>query len=311
VLVEVSGTAMAVAEEHLPPETAEARATHGQSEVERVLEFDELPTRVALGTTGRVAPAPFEGEPAAEPGWWVVLNGGDVGGAAALRQLSQLFQDGDVRVVERGGFYYLRADELESRADAADVRTLAVELLRRANGVARLASAGFAPVEVDHVELVTDVGARQHFLELSDTAVQMSATLEATVIRSDGSVEEVSTDTDRVPAAAYLALAADQDVARALRLIGQCEVSWTSLYHVYEIVLADVGGRIYDEGWATRTEIERFRRTANSPAALGEHARHGRETTEPPTDPMALEAARVLVEGLVRQWLDDKRALGP
>jgi hypothetical protein len=36
----------------------------------------------------------------------------------------------------------------------------------------------------------------------------------------------------------------DASVAKALRLLGQNEVTWGGLYHLYEIVLADAGGRI-------------------------------------------------------------------
>jgi len=128
-----------------------------------------------------------------------------------------------------------------------------------------------------------------------------------TVIRGDGTREEVVSDADPVPASDLLALAASEpDVARALRLIGQAEPTWSVLYHLYEVVLGDVGGRIYDDGWASRAEVERFRRTANSPVVLGEDARHGRETTEPPSNPMSLREARDVVERLVRRWLEEK-----
>lgn len=52
VLVEVSGTAMAVADEFLPRETADAKNTEGRSEVEKVLGEVDPPRRITLGTTG-------------------------------------------------------------------------------------------------------------------------------------------------------------------------------------------------------------------------------------------------------------------
>jgi hypothetical protein len=52
VLIEVSGTAMAIADEYLPEETARARATSGRSEIEKILELDDPPNRISLGTTG-------------------------------------------------------------------------------------------------------------------------------------------------------------------------------------------------------------------------------------------------------------------
>lgn len=54
VLVEVSGTAMATADEYLPSETGEARRSRGRSEIEKVLEDDEPPRRISLGTMGYV-----------------------------------------------------------------------------------------------------------------------------------------------------------------------------------------------------------------------------------------------------------------
>lgn len=58
VVVEVSGTAMAVADEFLPAVTAEAKQTNGRSEIEKILEQPEPPRRISLGTTGYLdAPA--------------------------------------------------------------------------------------------------------------------------------------------------------------------------------------------------------------------------------------------------------------
>jgi hypothetical protein len=58
ILVEVSGTAMTIADEYLPEETRLARATSGRSEVEKVLELDDPPRRISLGTTGYLGEAP-------------------------------------------------------------------------------------------------------------------------------------------------------------------------------------------------------------------------------------------------------------
>jgi hypothetical protein len=52
VLVEVSGTARAVAEHTLPDETREAIRTQGESEVRKVLEMEEPPRIVKCGTAG-------------------------------------------------------------------------------------------------------------------------------------------------------------------------------------------------------------------------------------------------------------------
>lgn len=301
VRVDVSGTAMAVAPEYLPADTRAARATEGRTEVERLLNLDVPPARIALGTAGRVQQPPG----AEQPGWWVLLRGRE----SDLRRLAAMFPvgGGEVRIYERPGAFYLRADVLEELADQADVLSRAVELLRRVNGVGRLVDEAAAPVEIDRVERVLEGGGRQHFVGLRDTAAAISDSLSVTVARAEGSrVQIENTDQDSSAAGIFEIAAQDEGVARALLVVGRADLNWADLYHLYEVVLADVGGRIYDEGWASRTEVERFKRTANSPAVLGEEARHGRETTDPPPNPMSRPDATALVVGLARRWIADK-----
>ena len=81
------------------------------------------------------------------------------------------------------------------------------------------------------------------------------------------------------------------------------------LYRILEIVKASVGRNgttVTDAGWATRGQLERFRRTANSPdpKAAGDAARHGHSKQPPPPRPMTLNDARELIRQVVCQWLD-------
>jgi hypothetical protein len=102
----------------------------------------------------------------------------------------------------------------------------------------------------------------------------------------------------------------DEAVSRALRVFAQGSVRWGDLYHAFEIVQASVGGRMFDYGWISRQEANLFTWTANSPAVLGEQARHGHEQTEPPANPMAEDEAQQLIRDLVSRWLDWKLADG-
>jgi hypothetical protein len=98
----------------------------------------------------------------------------------------------------------------------------------------------------------------------------------------------------------------DEAVSRALRVFAQGHVRWSDLYHAFEIVQADVGNRIYEEGWIARQQANLFTWTANSPAVVGEEARHGHQRNDPPQNPMPQAEAEHLVKSLVRRWLDWK-----
>ena len=98
----------------------------------------------------------------------------------------------------------------------------------------------------------------------------------------------------------------DESVSRALLVFAQGGVRWSDLYHAFEIVQASVGGRMYDEGWIDRAEANLFSWTANSPAVVGEQARHGHQRNEPPPNPMAEDDAQRVIRALLRSWLDWK-----
>jgi hypothetical protein len=78
-----------------------------------------------------------------------------------------------------------------------------------------------------------------------------------------------------------------------------------------DIVQVSVGSRTFDEDRITREEANLFAWTANSPAAVGEQARHGRQRNDPPPNPMSEEDALTLIQGLIRQWLDSTAADEP
>jgi hypothetical protein len=75
---------------------------------------------------------------------------------------------------------------------------------------------------------------------------------------------------------------------------------------VFEVVETDVGSKMFADGWATKKEVKRFTRTANSRHAIGGEARHGHNRFQPPKRPMSHSEAHDLVLGLVRRWLAHK-----
>jgi hypothetical protein len=302
VVVEVSGTAIAVAPETLPEETRLARETQGRSEIERLVETQDPPARIRLGTTGYLGTPPFPAPTEMEEGWWVRLNGR----RSDLETLARFFTSDDLAVVERSDEFYLRAADFEGYGDAGEIRSVAALLVRELGGVARLQRSGFQPVEVDVVTFVTETGSRQHHVHL-EAGVYGVAGVEATltVRRADGT-EVVDAETAARSEQAWARLARVRpEVGRLLRLFGQGQIRWSDLYHAFEVVEAAVGGRLYSDGWATRAAVERFTRTANSPSVLGEEARHGHESVQPPANPMNFAEAQELVVGLVRRWLSE------
>jgi hypothetical protein len=98
----------------------------------------------------------------------------------------------------------------------------------------------------------------------------------------------------------------DRNIADVLAIVGRAPVRWHDLFHVYEIILTDVGDAMYTHRWVTKAEVRRFTRTANSRRAIGREARHGHDRFDPPTKPLSLSEAHNMIVRMARQWLDEK-----
>lgn len=230
------------------------------------------------------------------PGWWVRLDGDRLDLKGLADQLS-----GDLlRVVPHGDRVYLHAADFESFSadDSAAVNRRAAEILRIVNGAARVSIGDHHPVSVSATALVNTDGSIQHTVHAAASLalgprMRTKASVTGQPERSEPSeIERVS-----------LRGLANSDAERALRIFGRDDGDYRDLYFVFEIVRAAAGSRMYEEEWASRSEVARFRRTANSPTVLGEDARHGAERTESPKDPMPLEEAGELIRRLLALWL--------
>jgi hypothetical protein len=243
-----------------------------------------------------------------DSGWYAKLHGD----GQVLAELVDRFTDPRLRVTaepDPNGGYYLTSTEFEGMTNPDDVRSTASELLQIACGAIQVERD--RPWPWPHVESLLrlkDDGASRDFYTLGP--VFLFVPPEAVLGLFPGN-EEIRESAERAIQSreqrlsekwAKIALRSD-DVRDALAILGRDDVRWHDLYHVFEIVESNVGERIHREGWATKAEVKRFRRTANSRRALGREARHGHKQYSPPKKPMALDQARKLVFGIVREWL--------
>lgn len=160
--------------------------------------------------------------------------------------------------------------------------------------------------DTKHVRKVDEKTSRKmsHITIFHD--LSQMASVEATVKDLNGNtVRKYPDDTIKYLVSSGLS---DQTVNRVLKLAVNLD-DWTNLYRIYEIIEGDMKSinEIVDRGWATKNKIKLFKHTANSPGAIGDKARHGRETTNPPPKPMTLLEASALIKRLIMNWIEFKR----
>lgn len=215
-----------------------------------------------------------------------------------LERLSEVFTNDGLRIVQEQEKFYLLSTDFAPEADAREIDAQANELLLVLNGAARLALRGRTPISNADPERIRDDGGREVFCMVRD------GILIGDFVRHD----DDPSPANPVPAWLDLGLS-DPSVARALRLYGRWPQDWANLYRIFEIIETDVGPKtILQQGWATKSAMTNFARTAchPDPTAAGDDARHGATKAQPPPSPMTLSEARALIELLLHRWLDHK-----
>jgi hypothetical protein len=232
------------------------------------------------------------------PGWWARLSGEQLD----LQVLAESVRIPGLDVKKLDDHYYLGAEELQgaSSEQTGDVRQRAEEILRVLNGSARVSWGSSREVHVDAVARVHGDGRIENFVLLS-AAIESRSRVTASLTLA-GQQQPVAPPSSLIDQLAAKGLA-DADAERALRIIGRDDVDYRDLYYVFEIAEEAIGGRMFDDGTVTQAEVSRFTRTAQSPTALGDTARHGRERAQPPNKPMPPEEALDLVRRVLRVWL--------
>ena len=231
------------------------------------------------------------------PGWWARLDGETLD----LEALAATLGDSSpVQVRQFDGRFYLRMAEFAQINESSDAETRATEVLHVLNGAARVQYGDNREVRVDAVASVQPNGQIQNFIHMS-AAVHARGRVSTTPTINDEVVPPVREPT--VTERAMETALNDPQAERALRIFGRDDVDYRDLYHVFEIAEAAIGNGIYSDGTVTTAEIRRFKHTANSVHALGDQARHGHETTQPPPQPTSFAEAQALLGRVLRVWV--------
>lgn len=234
---------------------------------------------------------------------WEVQVSGDV---FDLCELVKSINNDEMRITKRDEYFFVESILFNNLATDKEVFTVASDILAVLTGATRLSLGGRIPLQIVNVVKVREDGNRSIFLSVTDTFSDMRDSVGLEIQRSDGSIEIVNA-ADNVPDWIYTARM-NPNVAKALRLRGTSKRKWVDLYRLFEVIEGDVGGidTIAREGWATKNSIKRFKHTANSPGAIGDSARHGKESTNPPSDPMSIGEAVSFVDSILHNWLRSK-----
>lgn len=232
--------------------------------------------------------------------WRIKLSGED----SDLEELSKSFNSERLKIWKDGGNYILSSSDFNGIAEADIVLKKSEEILTFINAGSKVIQNLQKPINLSGIESLNENAKSTQYI-FPESIVSVAGVGRPTVLR-DGKVEETCIYKE-LPNLVLLATQ-DKNVAEVLNYLNTGNNEIVTLYKIYEIIKGDVGGEksIRDNGWASRNKTQLFRRTANSPDAMGDKARHGVQKCQPPKNPMSLNEAKSLILHLVKCWLDSK-----
>jgi len=241
-------------------------------------------------------------ESSSKAGRWAV---GLVGGDWELGELAAHFA-GSIRVDRCPEGWELMSDAFQEADDATAIRALAGEILRLINGIARVRLDRPEPITLGNVRRYRDGGAKDAWvfpepirarLRMGTPPIAVNGVLVSP--RSWEPCVELANRDERVWAVlTFLAI----------------QPTWHSLYAALDTIVKDrrTDGERGVATWAnvSASQLELFRRTANTSRAVGAEARHGPDFVAP-RHPMAFTEAEELVSHVVDCWLGELGRISP
>jgi hypothetical protein len=238
---------------------------------------------------------------------WQIELAGDQTDISELKTLAPLCNC--EITTDTAGRESLSGSSFDDLSSAEEVRQKAIEILALLNGIARISTDQFRPVQFRGVSRTRPDGMRDVFVDVPHMAGWGRFFAPAIVVRGDGTVEPVTPDPRTQRAKRIIA---DPKLYEIVKPIAG-EITWQRLRVVFERICALVSGRtanrtwdnaLVKNGYATQDEITRFKANAQDPQISGLDAVHGVPRGPPRATKMTEQEAMEFLRRLFNTYLD-------
>ncbi len=207
-------------------------------------------------------------------------------------------------IVKEGTDYFLTSSQFAPDEEAAEVKTLADQLLEQIELAAFVQSDTRHNLHTVKLVRIDDDGARQGYLfgaTLAAAEAHMSA--DAQVVSPDGKIVPPAPPAPSPIISTTSLIGRRADVAEALRLYYSKHDDWTQLCVIIEMVRHAINGEI-PSAWASGNKVKLLKQTAQFRSTAGNTARHLWKSGTPPEKPMPLAEAQELVWRVLQRWIE-------
>ena len=241
-------------------------------------------------------------------GWQIDLIGDetDVADIDALTKASAL---GDIAIVDGpDGRKCLAGPRFAAYDTAEKAQAEAGNVLETLNGLARFQHANHRPVTLaGTASCLHPDGRIDRAIVVRSAEVRVRAGLAMTVIRANGSTEQIASSDGDMDCAQRIA--GDPRLVEIVNIFAG-DITWQRMRVAFEKITALIGrsGKdsqaLWQKGYATREEIESFKANAEDPRLSGNDAVHGVPDGRPKGTKMGTDAGVAFITRLLHTYLD-------
>jgi hypothetical protein len=226
--------------------------------------------------------------------WWIHV---DFNSDIDLYIFEKALTGSEIRLVELEDKFYIEDPRIPDTADMGEAERSAEKIIAQLNGATQLLCPHFLGVRMESLIELLDNGTGRGIVSYAMT-VHGSLAFPTIGAFLNGTTAPINSILPH--------LKSSKDVQEALFYLGAEGNAWANLYKACEVVEdhASSAKVMFQNGWCSRSEWERFRRTANHQEVIGRFSRHARSQAEPPPDPMTVAEARLFAGKLVKNWID-------
>jgi hypothetical protein len=216
-----------------------------------------------------------------------------------------------VRDEKNSNFLY-ESNSFDACMESVEVLKIANEELSVLSGVLKLTRNSHEVLKTSAVYKKNATGGKDVFVHLHES-LQIHVEIgevTVTITDPDGRITTRPSPQPRTITIAELAIV-DPAVAKTLRLVADPNFkSWVNLYRIHEVIDKDVGGEnaLKNKGWGSESDLKRFKHSANSVSVAGDLARHGKEDSLPPKNPMSIDEAAAYLNYVLESWITSKNS---
>ncbi len=250
--------------------------------------------RAKVNTTVFQRTAPKLSYAKASQRWWIHI---ECDSDIDLYIFEKALSGSEIRFIELEERFYVEDPRIPDQAEIGRAHDLAETCIAQLNGATRILCPHFNRVRIESIVELLPNGTGRGIVSYSVHVHGTSAF---------PAIEAFLTGTSAPITSILPSLKANKDVQEALYYLGAEGNMWSNLYKASEVVEEDVGGgkAVVEKRLCSRSDWERFRRTANHQEAIGRFSRHARSQADPPPDPMGDIEARLFLDALVKRWID-------